>query len=87
MFDGAAEDFMRGFDFRKDIGRVVMDVTHAHIRDVSSVQALDMAATKVCKRGALVDIAGMNAASQTLVDRLSLRREDDPSGKMPAHER
>lgn len=87
MFYGSAEDFMRGFDFREDIGRVVIDVTHAHIWDISSVQALDMVVTKFRKRGALVDIAGMNAASETLVDRLSLRPKDDPMGEMLAHER
>jgi len=86
MFYGSAEDFMRSFDFREDVGSVVIDVSDAHIWDISSVQALDMVVMKFRKRGALVDIVGMNTASETLVDRLSLRPKDDPIGEMLVHE-
>jgi SulP family sulfate permease len=85
MFYGSAEDFTRAFDFREDVGRVVIDVTHAHIWDISSVQALDLVVTKFRRRGALVDIVGMNEASETLMDRLSLNPKDDPMGEMLDH--
>ena len=84
MFYGSAEDFLRAFDFREAVGRVVIDVSAAHIWDISSVQALDLVVMKFRKRGALVDIVGMNAASETLVDRLSLRGREDPMGEMLA---
>lgn len=76
---------MRAFDFGEDLRRVVIDVSAAHIWDISSVQALDMVVMKFRKRGALVDIVGMNAASETLMDRLSLRDKADPMGEMLAH--
>jgi SulP family sulfate permease len=85
LFYGSVEDFMRAFDFDEEPSRVVIDVTAAHIWDISSVQAIDTVVMKFRKRGALVDIVGMNAASETLMDRLSLRDKDDPMGEMLAH--
>jgi SulP family sulfate permease len=85
LFYGSVEDFMRAFDFDEGPSRVVIDVTAAHIWDISSVQAIDTVVMKFRKRGALVDIVGMNAASETLMDRLSLRDKDDPMGEMLAH--
>jgi SulP family sulfate permease len=86
LFYGSTEAFLRAFDFREKVARVVIDVSRAHIWDISSVQALDMAVAKFRRGGALVDIVGMNSASETLMDRLSLRdRDEDPMGAMLAH--
>src|SRR5690554_4288095 len=43
LFFGSAEDFMDSFDFREILDRVVIDVSAAHIWDISGVQALDRA--------------------------------------------
>ncbi|WP_445942024.1 SulP family inorganic anion transporter [Pseudotabrizicola sp. L79] len=77
LFYGSTEDLMRAFDFRESVRRVVIDVSRAHIWDISSVQALDLAVAKFRRGGALVEIKGMNAASETLMDKLSLRDKDD----------
>jgi sulfate permease, SulP family len=62
---------MDAFDFKEAPERVVIDVSRAHIWDISSVQALDMAILKFRRDGAEVEVVGMNAATETLVDRLA----------------
>jgi SulP family sulfate permease len=81
LFYGSVEDFMEAFDFREAPERVVIDVTHAHIWDISSVQALDMAILKLRRDGAEVEVVGMNEATETLVDRLAIH---DKPGAMDA---
>jgi len=72
LFFASTEDFMRAFDFKEALERVTIDVSGAHIWDVSSVAALDMAVLKFRREGAEVEIRGMNAASETIVDRLAV---------------
>uniref|UniRef100_UPI0001E15E25 Antisigma-factor antagonist, STAS n=1 Tax=Cereibacter sphaeroides (strain ATCC 17023 / DSM 158 / JCM 6121 / CCUG 31486 / LMG 2827 / NBRC 12203 / NCIMB 8253 / ATH 2.4.1.) TaxID=272943 RepID=UPI0001E15E25 len=72
LFYASVEDFMAAFDFREALDRVVIDVSRAHIWDISSVQALDMAVLKFRREGAEVRIVGMNEASETMVDRLAI---------------
>ncbi|HEX9859419.1 MAG TPA: SulP family inorganic anion transporter, partial [Paracoccaceae bacterium] len=72
LFFASVEDFMRAFDFREALERVTIDVSAAHIWDISSVAALDMAVLKFRRDGAEVRIVGMNEASETIVDRLAI---------------
>jgi len=72
LFYGSVEDFMDAFDFKEAPERVVIDVSAAHIWDISSVQALDMAILKFRRDGAEVEVVGMNDATETLVDRLAI---------------
>ena len=85
LFYGSVEDFMAAFDFREALDRVVIDVSAAHIWDISSVQALDMAVLKFRREGAEVEITGMNAASETIVDRLALHDKPGGMDKLMAH--
>ncbi|WP_090524565.1 SulP family inorganic anion transporter [Paracoccus isoporae] len=85
LFYGSVEDFMAAFDFREVLDRVVIDVSRAHIWDISSVQALDMAVLKFRRDGAEVEIVGMNEASETIVDRLALHDKPDGMVKLMAH--
>ncbi|PTX50113.1 SulP family sulfate permease [Gemmobacter caeni] len=80
LFYGSVEDFVTAFDFRAAPERVVIDVTRAHIWDISSVQALDMAVLKFRRAGTVVEIIGMNSASETIVDRLATHdKRSDPT--------
>ncbi|RBO52001.1 sodium-independent anion transporter [Rhodovulum sp. BSW8] len=72
LFFASTEEFMRAFDFKEALERVTIDVSRAHIWDVSSVAALDMAVLKFRREGAEVEIRGMNAASETIVDKLAV---------------
>jgi SulP family sulfate permease len=85
LFYGSVEDFMNAFDFREAPERVVIDVTRAHIWDISSVQALDMAVLKFRRDGAEVEIVGMNAASETIVDRLAMHDKPGAMETLKAH--
>jgi SulP family sulfate permease len=85
LFYGSVEDFMNAFDFREALERVVIDVSRAHIWDISSVQALDMAVLKFRRDGAEVEIVGMNEASETIVDKLALHDKPGATDKLMAH--
>ena len=79
LFFASADQFARAFDYGEVLDRVVIDVTRAHIWDISSVAALDMAVLKFRREGAEVELQGMNEASRTIVDRLA---EHDKPGAM-----
>ncbi len=85
LFYGSVEDFMAAFDFREALDTVILDVSRAHIWDISSVQALDMAVLKFRRDGAEVQIIGMNEASETIVDRLAIHDKPGPIDKLTAH--
>jgi SulP family sulfate permease len=72
LFFASAEAFTRAFDLREALDRVVIDVTHAHIWDVSSVAALDLIVLKFRREGAEVELVGLNEASETIVDKLAV---------------
>jgi SulP family sulfate permease len=82
MFFASAETFMRAFDFQERPARVEIDLTHAHIWDISSVAALDQTVLRLRRSGIEVEVIGMNAATQTLVDKLSVQHRP---GATPVH--
>ena len=85
LFFASAEDFMAAFDFREALEKVTIDVSRAHIWDISSVAALDMAVLKFRRDGAEVEIVGMNLASETIVDRLAIHDKPGALDKLMAH--
>jgi sulfate permease, SulP family len=85
LFFASAEDFMKSFDFKEALERVVIDVSRAHIWDISSVAALDMAVLKFRRDGADVKIVGMNEASETIVDRLAIHDKPGAMDKLMGH--
>jgi SulP family sulfate permease len=85
LFYGSTEDFVAAFDFREALDRVIIDVSRAHIWDISSVQALDMAILKFRREGADVQVVGMNSASETLVDKLAIHDKPGAMDKLMGH--
>lgn len=85
LFYGSVEDFMNALDFKEALDRVVIDVSGAHIWDISSVQALDLAILKFRRDGAEVEIIGMNEATETIVDRLAIHDKPGAMDKLMAH--
>lgn len=85
LFYGSVEDFMNAFDFREALDRIVIDISRAHIWDISSVQALDTVVLKFRRDGAEVDIVGMNQATETIVDKLALHDKPGAMDKLMAH--
>ena len=85
IFFGSVEDFMAAFDFSDVPEQVIIDVSAAHIWDISAVQALDHAILKFRRMGARVTVEGMNAATETLVDKLALHDKPGAMDKILDH--
>jgi len=85
LFFASSEDFMKAFDFKEAPEKVTIDVSRAHIWDISSVAALDMAVLKFRREGAEVDIVGLNEASETIVDRLAIHDKPGAMDQLSAH--
>jgi SulP family sulfate permease len=85
VFFASAAAFADAFDFRTTASRVVIDVSQAHIWDLTAVAALDRVVLKFRRAGTAVEVIGLNAASSLLVDRLATH--DKPAGRegLPAH--
>ena len=62
-----------------------LDVTRAHIWDISSVAALDMVVLKFRREGATVEIVGINEASETIVDRLAIHDKPGAIERLMGH--
>lgn len=85
IFFASSDDFTGSFDFKEVLERVVIDVGHAHIWDISSVAALDMIVLKFRREGAEVEIIGLNEASETIVDRLAVHDQPGALEKLMGH--
>ena len=85
LFFASVEDFSAAFDFREALDQVTIDVSRAHIWDISSVSALDMVVLKFRREGAEVTITGLNEASETIVDKLALHDKPGALDKLMAH--
>lgn len=85
LFFASSEKFMAAFNFREVLDKVTIDVSRAHIWDISSVAALDMAVLKFRRDGADVEIVGLNAASETIVDKLAMHDKPGALDKLLAH--
>ena len=73
------------FRSREALERVTIDVSRAHIWDISSIAALDMAVLKFRRDGAEVAVVGLNEASETLVDKLAIHDKPGAADKLMAH--
>jgi SulP family sulfate permease len=85
VFFASVDKFSRAFDFREALDKVVIDVSRAHIWDISSVAALDMVVLKFRREGAEVELRGLNEASETLVDRLAIHDKPGAMETLTAH--
>lgn len=85
IFFVSVETFLNAFDFREHLQRVVIDLTHAHLWDQSSVDAIDKVVLRFRRRGVRVDLIGLNEASATLLDRLAVHDKTDSLEDVAAH--
>lgn len=69
IFFSSSEKFTQSFDFKEDVKYVVIDLTHAHIWDVTSVSMLDTVVNKFKKNGIDVKVSGLNEASSIMIDK------------------
>ena len=85
VFFASAGAFNAAFDLRESLERVVIDVSRAHIWDISSVAALDMIVLKFRREGAEVEIIGLNEASETIVDKLAIHDRPGALQRLMGH--
>lgn len=77
IFFVSATQFSESFDFKEELERVTIDVSHAHLWDYTAVGALDKVVLRFRRQGVTVNVVGMNQASATLVDRLGVYDKSD----------
>ncbi len=78
VFFASADLFVDAFDIREAENlRVVIDLTHAHLWDITAVAALDKVTQRFRAHAIPVDVLGLNHASATLIDRLGSSGEPD----------
>jgi len=69
VFFASADIFADRFDLRDSARNVTIDLTAAHLWDVTAVGALEDVVTRMRRHGLAVQVMGMNEASAVLVDR------------------
>ncbi|MCG8383567.1 MAG: SulP family inorganic anion transporter [Gammaproteobacteria bacterium] len=72
VFFNSTAKFLDHFDFKEAVERIVIDLNRAHFWDISAVHALDTAVIKFRREGAIVELIGLNEATETIVDRFGI---------------
>lgn len=83
LFFASVEDFLEKFDFDIEREKVIIDFTDAHIWDDSGVGAVDRVVLKFRENANEVEVAGLDAGSQKLVDQLAIFKST--KAKLPTH--
>ncbi|MND78841.1 C4-dicarboxylic acid transporter DauA [compost metagenome] len=86
IFFASTHSLLQAFDFEEKLERVAIDVSRAHLWDISAVDALDQIVLKFRRRGAEVEVRGANEASASMIDRFALHDKEHASlAPSPAH--
>ena len=83
LFFASVEDFLEKFDTDIDGQNVVIDFTDAHIWDDSGVGAVDRVVLKFRENGNDVQITGLDAGSQKLINQLAIF--NSKNAQLPTH--
>lgn len=75
VFFASTEQFIAAFDFKEAVNTVVIDLTHAHFWDITAVNSLDKVVIKFRREGAIVNVVGMNKATETVVDKFGVHND------------
>ena len=67
---------MHAFDFDEPVKTVIIDLTKAHLWDITAVGALDKAVMKFRKAEREVEVLGFNEASADMIDRFALHDKE-----------
>jgi SulP family sulfate permease len=86
IFFVSAESFLNSFKYKEDVDQVVLDLTHAHLWDQSSVDAVDKVVFRFRKQKVDVLLQGLNEASATLIEQLGIHHKTEGElAEMPIH--
>ncbi|XQW83836.1 SulP family inorganic anion transporter [Thalassotalea piscium] len=84
VFFASSEQFVESFDFKEVVGKVVIDLTHAHFWDITAVSTLDKVVIKFRREGAEVEIVGMSEATETIIDKFGVHNDPKEVEKLMA---
>jgi sulfate permease, SulP family len=85
LFFASTEDFLAAFDFKEKLERVRLDLSQAHIWDLTGVNAVDQVVLKFRREGTAVELVGMNEASATIMDELAMHDQPDAIKRVLGH--
>jgi SulP family sulfate permease len=68
IFFASADIFADRFDLRDTVRAVRIDLTAAHLWDITAIAALDEVVGKMRRHGIITEVVGLNEASSQLVD-------------------
>ncbi|MBT2581345.1 SulP family inorganic anion transporter [Planococcus sp. ISL-109] len=83
LFFASVEDFLEKFDFDVEDEKIIIDFTDAHIWDDSGVGAVDRVVLKFRENANEVEVTGLDAGSQKLIDQLAIFKSSN--AKLPTH--
>jgi SulP family sulfate permease len=75
LFFATADEFLNLIDFEEPVKAVRIDVSAAHIWDLTGVNAVDRAVIKFRKKGVEAEVVGMNDASTTIMDKFATHND------------
>jgi SulP family sulfate permease len=76
LFFASADVFAAAFEHHGHPKRVEIDMTGAHLWDLTGVAAVDKVVFRYRRQGAEVEVIGINAAGRTLIDRVGKHDKD-----------
>jgi SulP family sulfate permease len=76
LFFASADVFAAAFEHHGHPNRVEIDMTEAHLWDLTGVAAVDKVVFRYRRQGAEVELIGMNQAGRTLIDRVGKHDKD-----------
>jgi SulP family sulfate permease len=85
LFFASTEDFLGAMKFDEQVPKVRLDLSAAHIWDLTGVNAIDMAVLKFRRAGAEVEVVGMNEASATIMDKLAVHDQPGAMERVLGH--
>jgi SulP family sulfate permease len=81
VFFASSNSLVDAFDYQDVPARIRIDVSEAHFWDISAIGALDDIVLKLRRHGAQVEVAGLNQASATMVERFGTHNKSDVGAK------
>lgn len=85
LFFASADLFAASFEHHGRPQRVEIDMSEAHLWDLTGANAVDKVVFRYRRQGAQVEVIGMNEASRTLVARVGLHDKTHLPGEAGAH--
>lgn len=85
LFFASVTDFVDSFDYKEDVKEIDLDLSQAHLWDDSAVGAIDKVVIKYHQNGVKVNLIGLNAESNKLMERIAVHTKPDALKKAVNH--